>query len=198
VKRALEQLSCLLLAASLLLGVAPSIASAEDVARPGKTARARRAPPRAKKKKARKAGRGSASEVDGSAVATDESNTGAAPSAPGSRAEQARSATRDKRGKSPGRAETHASEVTAKAPGGSTAAAAAQQSAAGVNAQIVKEGDTSVKVMEFSGLGIEGRLKSPQLVYFTQRVRAEFERPLLPHRSFMPELEASTAREPVR
>jgi hypothetical protein len=55
-----------------------------------------------------------------------------------------------------------------------------------------------VKVMEFTGLGIEGRLKSPQLVYFVQRVRAEFDRPLLPHRSFMPELAASTAREPVR
>jgi len=75
---------------------------------------------------------------------------------------------------------------------------AAQAAAAGVDAEIVKEGDTSVKVMKFTGLGIEGRLKSPQLVYFVQRVRAEFERPELPHRSFMPELERSTAREPVR
>ena len=82
--------------------------------------------------------------------------------------------------------------------GPSAAAASAQAAASGVNAQIVKEGDTSVKVMEFTGLGIEGRLKSPQLLYFVQRVRAEFERPLLPHRSFMPELEASTGREPVR
>lgn len=80
-----------------------------------------------------------------------------------------------------------------------TAAAAAREAtAAGVDAEIVKDGDTSVKVMKFSGLGIEGRLKSPQLVYFVQRVRAEFERPSLPHRSFMPELERTTAREPVR
>ena len=83
-------------------------------------------------------------------------------------------------------------------PPPSSTAAAAQAAAAGADAEIVKEGDTSVKVMKFTGLGIEGRLKSPQLVYFVQRVRAEFERPELPHRSFMPELERTTAREPVR
>ncbi|MDB4972054.1 MAG: hypothetical protein JWN48_395 [Myxococcaceae bacterium] len=82
--------------------------------------------------------------------------------------------------------------------GPSAAAQAAQAAASGVNAQIVREGDTSVKMMEFTGLGIEGRLKSPQLVYFVQRVRAEFERPELPHRSFMPELESTAAREPLR
>ncbi|MEY4511355.1 MAG: hypothetical protein RLZZ450_3477 [Pseudomonadota bacterium] len=179
----------LLFAASLLLGAAPSVTSAQDAVRPAKTARARRPAPKTKKKKVRKAGRGSANETEGTAIAKDDTESANAPSP----------VPRDKRGKTRGRAETHAAEVTAKGASGSTAAvAAAQQSAAGVNAQIVKEGDTSVKVMEFSGLGIEGRLKSPQLVYFTQRVRAEFERPQLPHRSFMPELEASTAREPVR
>jgi hypothetical protein len=81
---------------------------------------------------------------------------------------------------------------------GPTAIAAAQAAASATNAQIVKEGDTSVKVMSFEGLGIEGRLKSPQLVYFVQRVQAEFARPVLPHRSFMPELNDTTAREPVR
>jgi hypothetical protein len=77
------------------------------------------------------------------------------------------------------------------------AARAAQDAAQGVDSQIVKEGDTSVKVMEFSGLDIEGRLKSPQLLYFVNRVRAEFDRPKLPHRSFMPELESSTKKEPL-
>jgi hypothetical protein len=86
----------------------------------------------------------------------------------------------------------------ATVPAASSAAQTAQAAAANVNAEIVKEGDTSVKVMKFEGLGIEGRLKSPQLVYFVQRVRAEFERPELPHRSFMPELERTTLREPVR
>lgn len=75
---------------------------------------------------------------------------------------------------------------------------AAQEAAQGVNAQIVKEGDTSVKVMTFSGLDIEGRLKSPQLLYFVSRVHAEFERPKLPHRSFMPELMRTSEREPLR
>lgn len=79
-----------------------------------------------------------------------------------------------------------------------SSAAAAQAAAANADSEIVKEGDTSVKVMKFTGLGIEGRLKSPQLVYFVQRVRAEFERPELAHRSFMPELKESAAREPVR
>lgn len=84
------------------------------------------------------------------------------------------------------------------AAGPDSATAAAQAAAASTNAQIVKEGDTSVKVMSFEGLGIEGRLKSPQLVYFVQRVQAEFERPVLPHRSFMPELADTSAREPLR
>ena len=78
------------------------------------------------------------------------------------------------------------------------ARAAAQESTSGVDAAIVKEGDTSVKVMSFTGLDIEGRLKSPQLLYFVNRVHAEFERPKLPHRSFMPELERSTQRDPLR
>ena len=75
---------------------------------------------------------------------------------------------------------------------------AAQEAAQGVDTEIVKEGDTSVKMMQFSGLDIEGRLKSPQLMYFVNRVRAEFDRPRLPHRSFMPEVERSTHEEPLR
>jgi hypothetical protein len=58
--------------------------------------------------------------------------------------------------------------------------------------EIRTEGDTQVKVMEFSGLDIEGQLKTPQMLYFLNRLRAEFGRPRLPHRSFMPELQRST------
>jgi hypothetical protein len=58
------------------------------------------------------------------------------------------------------------------------------------------EGDTQVKVMEFRGLDIEGQLRTPQMLYFLNRMRAEFGRPRLPHRSFMPELSRS-ARERV-
>lgn len=56
----------------------------------------------------------------------------------------------------------------------------------------VNEGGSKVKVIEFSGFDVNGRLKSPQLLYFLNRVRAEFDRPRLPHRSFVPELERST------
>lgn len=64
--------------------------------------------------------------------------------------------------------------------------------------EIRKEGDTDVKVMEFTGLDIEGQLKTPQLLYFLNRLRAEFGRPRLPHRSFMPELERSAGERPLR
>ncbi len=62
-----------------------------------------------------------------------------------------------------------------------------------VDTDEVAEGEgEKVKVYEFSGLDISGRLKSPQLLYFLNRLRAEFDRPRLPHRSFMPELVRST------
>jgi len=64
--------------------------------------------------------------------------------------------------------------------------------------EIRKEGDTEVKVIEFGGLDIEGQLKTPQLLYFLNRLRAEFGRPRLPHRSFMPELERSAGERPLR
>ncbi len=48
--------------------------------------------------------------------------------------------------------------------------------------------DGGAKVFRFGELEIEGRLKSPQLVYFLRRVRAEFSAGDLGHRSFFPEL----------
>jgi hypothetical protein len=60
------------------------------------------------------------------------------------------------------------------------------------DADVHTEGDTKVKEMEFSGLDIEGELKTPQMLLFLNRLRAEFGRPRLPHRSFMPELQRST------
>jgi hypothetical protein len=60
------------------------------------------------------------------------------------------------------------------------------------DADVRTEGGTQVKMMEFSGLDIEGQLKTPQMLYFLNRLRAEFGHPRLPHRSFMPELERST------
>jgi len=49
-------------------------------------------------------------------------------------------------------------------------------------------GDAGVKTYKFGPVEVEGRLKSPQVVYFMRRVRAEFAAGMLGHRSFMREL----------
>jgi hypothetical protein len=82
------------------------------------------------------------------------------------------------------------SESGSESPSGSESATGSAAQAADPNVRT--EGDTQVKVMEFSGLDIEGQLKTPQMLYFLNRMRAEFGRPRLPHRSFMPELQRST------
>lgn len=56
--------------------------------------------------------------------------------------------------------------------------------------------EKGVKTYKFSAVEVEGRLKSPQIVYFLRRVRAEFEAGALGHRSFMPEL-SDTRRSPA-
>lgn len=58
--------------------------------------------------------------------------------------------------------------------------------------EVREERGEKVKAFQFSGLDIEGQLKSPQMLYFLNRLRAEFGRPRLPHRTFMPELQRST------
>jgi hypothetical protein len=63
----------------------------------------------------------------------------------------------------------------------------------GAESEVVEEkGGKRVTVIRFSGLDISGKLKSPQLLYFLNRLRAEFDRPRLPHRSFVPELVRSS------
>jgi len=78
------------------------------------------------------------------------------------------------------------------APSGGEDAASEDSTEANADAEERAEGGDKVKVFRFSGFDISGRLKSPQLLYFLNRLRAEFDRPRLPHRSFMPELERST------
>lgn len=112
-----------------------------------------------------------------------------------------RKTKRDKRAKAAAaaaaaEAESKAAEAAAAEPEPDKPATAetkpAPAAAAALPADVHTEGDTQVKVMEFSGLDIEGQLKTPQMLYFLNRMRAEFGRPRLPHRSFMPELERST------
>jgi hypothetical protein len=66
----------------------------------------------------------------------------------------------------------------------------------GTSVQETIENDKGVKTYKFSAVEVEGRLKSPQIVYFLRRVRAEFEAGDLGHRSFMPEL-SDTRRSPA-
>lgn len=163
---------CGLLSAALPLGASAEPRSGRPIAREQKKARPRPAKkvraPKARPKRGTDTRRARAAEPKREAPAAE-------PNSEGGEAKRAE----------------HAAPVN-------PAQKAAQEAAQGANSEIVKEGDTSVKVMSFSGLDIEGRLKSPQLLYFVNRVHAEFDRPKLPHRSFMPELERSTEQEPVR
>jgi hypothetical protein len=90
------------------------------------------------------------------------------------------------------------SEAPAGAPEGDVKAAgtsATKEPKKGDQAKVtaVEESgkEKGVKTYKFSAVEVEGRLKSPQIVYFLRRVRAEFEAGLLGHRSFMPELSDS-------
>ncbi len=56
--------------------------------------------------------------------------------------------------------------------------------------------DGGQRVFRFGEVEVEGRLKSPQIVYFLRRVRAEFAAGDLGHRSFMREL-GETKNEPA-
>ncbi|SRR5258706_5633028 len=82
-------------------------------------------------------------------------------------------------------AKNAAKEEGVKAAG---TAAAKGQEAANVK---VKEDKEGVKTYKFETIEVEGRLKSPQVIYFLRRVRAEFEAGALGHRSFLGELSDS-------
>jgi uncharacterized protein involved in copper resistance len=77
------------------------------------------------------------------------------------------------------------SGVKAAGTGATKAAPNASASAAVKETKETKEG---VKTYKFGTIEVEGRLKSPQIIYFLRRVRAEFDAGLLGHRSFTREL----------
>jgi hypothetical protein len=60
----------------------------------------------------------------------------------------------------------------------------------------VEENKEGVKTYTFGAQELEGRLKSPQILYFLRRVRAQFDPSGLGHRSFLREL-ADTRRNPA-
>ena len=51
------------------------------------------------------------------------------------------------------------------------------------------------KVFDFTGLSIEGKLRTPQLLYFLGRARQELERASLEQRTFIPEMVRSVDAE---
>ena len=63
------------------------------------------------------------------------------------------------------------------------------------NVVATEEGKEGVKTYKFGGVEVESRLRSPELIYFLRRVRAEFVAGDLGHRSFLREL-GDTARSP--
>jgi hypothetical protein len=83
--------------------------------------------------------------------------------------------------------------VPTPAPGPTVAGATAPVDAGVLEARTL---DGGTRVYKFSELEIEGNLKSPQLVYFLRRVRAEFAAGDLGHRSFLREM-SETRKEPT-
>jgi hypothetical protein len=75
------------------------------------------------------------------------------------------------------------------------AAGATEPGDAGASVVESKTLDGGTRVFKFSELDIEGQLKSPQLIYFLRRVRAEFSAGDLGHRTFMREM-SETRKEP--
>jgi hypothetical protein len=49
-----------------------------------------------------------------------------------------------------------------------------------------------IRSYTFGGLDIDGRLKTPQLLYFLNRMKSEFDTTTPDKRSFLPELKRST------
>jgi hypothetical protein len=120
--------------------------------------------------------------------------------------DQAEPAGKGKKGAEPAEGEEETkSDAPAGAPEGAVKAAGTKETkesekdakAAKVTATVEESAkDKGVKTYKFSAVEVEGRLKSPQIIYFLRRVRAEFEAGALGHRSFMPEL-SDTRRSPA-
>lgn len=98
--------------------------------------------------------------------------------------------------KKPGAA-PHAAARPSAAEGGAPVATSGEsgrdggagtKSAAAVEPKSAGGGDAGSRVFRFGEVEVEGRLKSPQIVYFLRRVRAEFAAGDLGHRSFIREL----------
>ena len=87
-------------------------------------------------------------------------------------------------------------EPTAVKAAGTNAAKGTPNPSTNAAVQETKESKEGVKTYKFGTIEVEGRLKSPQIIYFLRRVRAEFDAGALGHRSFMREL-SDTRNKPA-
>ena len=92
---------------------------------------------------------------------------------------------------------TTATTATASSTAAQSAASAAAGTDTGDTAPTTTSGGktTKTKVYNFGAMDVEGKLKTPQLLYFLNRVKLELEMSAPDHRSFMKELER-TADDP--
>jgi hypothetical protein len=99
--------------------------------------------------------------------------------------------------KPPSKAPVEEADASTHAPGKETGEPVGSARDAGKSAAVAdqKSLDGGQRVFRFGEVEVEGRLKSPQIVYFLRRVRAEFAAGDLGHRSFMTEL-GETKNEP--
>jgi len=113
----------------------------------------------------------------------------------------AKAAARSKAPQAPAAAPAAAPGATAPASGAApgtpgvagTPSTSSTKPAAAVVKTEEREGE---KTYTFGAQEVEGRLKSPQILYFLRRVRAEFDPAPLGHRSFLLEL-SDTRRHPA-
>jgi hypothetical protein len=96
----------------------------------------------------------------------------------------------------PPRAPAPASSAPRDAPEKSVQTQSKNAATSPATAVQTEENKEGVKTYKFGAVEVESRLKSPELIYFMRRVRAEFAAGELGHRSFMPELH-STERVPT-
>jgi pyruvate dehydrogenase E2 component (dihydrolipoamide acetyltransferase) len=89
--------------------------------------------------------------------------------------------------------ERSAGEGESGVKGAGSGASAALSEAPRAKEQTDAEG---VKTYQFGAIEVEGRLRSPQVIYFLRRVRAEFDAGALGHRSFLREL-SDTRNDPA-
>jgi hypothetical protein len=67
----------------------------------------------------------------------------------------------------------------------------APKAAAPAPAAVEPAKKTKVKTYDFGGLDIDGRLRTPQLLYFLNRMKSEFDTTTPDKKSFLPELQKS-------